>query len=278
MTMTLLQLQRISVGQVGIIPGDVKMITTANLATITAAGYLNGVGTQLQEVLLANNDVVECLYNYNVSTGSGTLGFFQPSIVKGVITLGLWENPGNVLLPVVSGHFAVFNGTSGQIYDDGYLPSNAALTNVVMQSGASVIGDIPKYNDVNGTLVDSGILATNLVTKNTSNQMAAGGEILLDKGTGTVSTGAVTINKQSGVITGTFTTAAAGTTSVTFNNSEITSTSVILVSLMGGSNTIPGVQLSCAYASSGVATLVVTNNNVAGSALSGTLIIGFVVL
>lgn len=104
------------------------------------------------------------------------------------------------------------------------------------------------------------------------------GSVLTTKGTGTISAGAVTINAQSGVITGTFSTAAAGTTSVTFNNSLIKSNSVILVSLMGGTNAIPGVQLSCAYSSAGVATLVVTNNNVAGSALSGTLLIGFVVL
>lgn len=104
------------------------------------------------------------------------------------------------------------------------------------------------------------------------------GSLLTQKGTGTIATGAVTINTQSGVITGTFSTSAASTTSVTFNNSKIVSTSVILVSLMGGTNVIPGVQLSCAYASAGVGTLVVTNNNVAGSALSGTLIIGFVVL
>jgi hypothetical protein len=105
------------------------------------------------------------------------------------------------------------------------------------------------------------------------------GSVLTQKGTGTVSTGAVTINDQSGVITtGSLTTAAAATTAVTFNNSKIVSTSVILVSLMGGTNTIPGVQLSCVYSSAGVATLNITNNNVAGSALNGTLLIGFVVL
>jgi len=104
------------------------------------------------------------------------------------------------------------------------------------------------------------------------------GSVLTVKGTGTVSAGAVTINTQSGVITVTVSTTAAGTTSITFNNTKIATNSVILVSLMGGSNVIPGVQLSCAVASAGVGTLVVTNNNVAGSALSGTLIIGFEVL
>lgn len=105
------------------------------------------------------------------------------------------------------------------------------------------------------------------------------GSVLTQKANGTVSTGAVTANGQSGVITtGSLTTAAAATTSITFNNSKIVSTSVILVSLMGGTNAIPGVQLSCVYSSTGVATLNITNNNVAGSALSGTLLIGYTVL
>ena len=120
-------------------------------------------------------------------------------------------------------------------------------------------------------------IANQAVETGAVNQLLASSAVLLDKGTGTVSAGAVTVNHQSGVITATVSTAAAGTTSITFNNSLIASTSVILVSLMGGSNVIPGVQLSCAYSSAGVGTLVVTNNNVAGSALSGTLIIGFVV-
>jgi len=141
-----------------------------------------------------------------------------------------------------------------------------------------VSGNLPSFSGTAGNIADSGIAATNVMTKNSVNQMAAGAAVLADKGIGTVTTGAVTINKQAGVITGTFTTAAAGTTTVTFNNSEIASTSVILVSLMGGTNAVPGVQLSCAYTSAGVATLTVTNNNVAGTALSGTLIIGFVVL
>jgi len=104
------------------------------------------------------------------------------------------------------------------------------------------------------------------------------GQIVADKGTGTVSAGAVTINHQAGVITTTsLTTAAGSSATVTLNDSDITSSSVILVSLMGGTNTTIGIQLSCAYTSAGVATLTISNNN-ASAALNGTLFIGFCVL
>jgi hypothetical protein len=149
----------------------------------------------------------------------------------------------------------------------------------VTLSGASVIGNFPVFSSVSGQVIDSGHLASNIMYKNVSNQMAAGATVLMDKAPGTVSTGSVTINKQSGVITAAVTTAAAATTAITLNNSEITSTSVLLVSNMGGSNTtIPGVQLSLVYVSAGVATLNITNNNVAGTALNGNVLVGFAVL
>lgn len=210
----------------------VRIYTSATLAQVQAAGWLNNA--EAQAYVLSPKNLYEVSYN-----SGANVALFTLAVTNNVYTLSL--------------AYAI-------------------------NAGTTVVGDLASFSNTSGGLADSGILATNVVVKNAVNQMAAGAGVLLDKGTGTVSTGAVTINKQSGVITGTFTTAAAATDTVTFNNSEVTSTSVILVSLMGGTNVIPGVQLSCAYTSAGVATLSVTNNNVAGSALSGTLIIGFVVL
>lgn len=150
--MSLLNIVRVSVGEVGVRPGSVKMITTDGISAITTAGYLNGVGNQLPTVDLAPSDVIECLYSYNSITDSGILGFFQPSISNGVITLNLWENPGNVLLPVVSGDFAVFNGTTGQIKDAGYSASDPLKTKVVMATAATIVGYLAHFTDIAGTI------------------------------------------------------------------------------------------------------------------------------
>lgn len=103
------------------------------------------------------------------------------------------------------------------------------------------------------------------------------GKATFQKGTGSGAT--PTVNTQSGVVTtaSLSTSAASSATATTITNSEVSSTSVILVSLMGGTNTIPGVSIS-AVPTTNTITVTVTNNNVAGSALNGTLIIGFVVL
>jgi hypothetical protein len=158
--MSLLQLQRISVGQVGVKPGSVKMLTTDNFATITAAGYLNGVGNQLPEVALAPSDVIECMYSYNTLTDTGSLAYFIPSMSNGIITLTVQGNPGDVTLPVVSGHFSVFSGTTGLMHDAGFAPSNPALSTVSMFSGTSAANALAVYADAVGTLKPASTTAT----------------------------------------------------------------------------------------------------------------------
>ncbi len=150
-------------GMVGVLPNQKFMVTGDSLATITAAGYLNQVS--LESNPISNTDVLQILYAYNLSTTSGTYGIFTVSISgTGTITLVEWVNPGDVLLPVVSGDFANFNGTSGQIKDLGYSPSNAAKTKVVMASAATISGQLAQFNDTTGTIGDSGVTAASLTT------------------------------------------------------------------------------------------------------------------
>lgn len=131
-------------------PRTFKMVTTANLATITTAGYLsNGTGSPFS---IEPTDVLEVTYSYSEATKVGTYGKFIPTISNGIITLSLWANPGNVDLPVTSGHFAFFNGTTGKISDQNKVPSDATQLNVVMQKNPSVINGIPGYTDLGGTI------------------------------------------------------------------------------------------------------------------------------
>jgi hypothetical protein len=104
------------------------------------------------------------------------------------------------------------------------------------------------------------------------------GSVLMDRGTATSTAGAATINHQAGVVTTeALTTAAASAYAFTLTNSRITTASIVLLQLMGGTNTTRGLELR-AIPGSGSATLSIYNNNVAGSALNGTLIFGFVVI
>ncbi len=162
--MGILQLPVQLPAQVGILPATKKMITTDNLATITAAAYLNAV--DLQSNPLSQSDILEVLYSYNEQTKSGTFGIFTVGISNGTITLSQWADIANVTLPVVSGHLTVFDGTTGQLKDSGYLPSNAAKTVVPMVTSVpTVSGRVATFSDTAGTIQDSGTLLSALQVK-----------------------------------------------------------------------------------------------------------------
>ncbi len=123
--MSLKQLVRVNVGEVGILPGTVKMVSTDSLATITTAGYLNGVnnGNIVSGVQLSPTDVIECLYSFNDSTGSCSFTLLRPTFSNGVITLN--ADAGSEGL--TSGH--IFVGNSANVATDVALSGDATLSN-----------------------------------------------------------------------------------------------------------------------------------------------------
>lgn len=259
-------------GYAGFSPEIVRIVTTATLSQVTTAGWYNN--SPIAGESLANVDIVLICYNYASSTQA--TAFFSVAIsAKGVVTFSLAES--SVVLPVVSGHFANFSGTSGAITDDGYLPSNAALTNVVMQSAASVIGDVPKYNDVNGTLVDSGIAASNIMSLAAVNTMTGASSIVAVKANGTEAANAVTASGMAGKITtSSLTTAGGANYAITWTNTFIAATNVVLLTIAGGTNTTENITLKV-IPGAGSATLTIYNNT-AATALNGTIIISYLVM
>jgi hypothetical protein len=148
--MGILQITTDEIGQVAELPRRVKIITTDALAVVTAAGYLNPIS------LLSNtiypSDVIDLVYSWSNATQSGTYEVFLPSFSGSTITLVAWVDPGNVLLPVVANDFANFNGTTGQLKDAGYSPSDPAKTKVVMATGATVANHLMVSTDTAGTV------------------------------------------------------------------------------------------------------------------------------
>ena len=142
-------------GQVGNITCNKSpLVTTDNLATITAAGYLNQF--KLEGNPISPADVLNVLYNYNPVTNTGTFEQFTVSISNGVISLVQFTNPGDVLLPVVSGDIPIFNGTAGQIKDSTVKFSNSTDTVAPLFNGTATVGDFVTVSNANKTIKDSG--------------------------------------------------------------------------------------------------------------------------
>jgi hypothetical protein len=139
-------------GQTDVNPNIVKITTSDSYDTITTAGWL--VPANIAPIYVNPLDILFVDYNYNVTTSPpANFGIFQPVYNNGVITLVPTSGTGSVNLPVVSGHFANFQGTSGTIGDNGFVPTNASLTKVVMAAaGTYTSGNILVSNDANGSL------------------------------------------------------------------------------------------------------------------------------
>ncbi len=131
--------------------------------------------------------------------------------------------------------------------------SDATQANVASVSGATTINTIAVFSDIAGTI---------------KNQA---------KANGTEAANAVTANGQAGLITtSALTTAGAANYAITWTDSFILAGSTILLTLMGGTNTVKNITLQ-AVAGAGTATLTIYNNT-AATALNGTVIIGYQVI
>lgn len=115
-------------GQNGVSPRRVQLVTTDNLATVTTAGYLSN--QKLSPDQVKPTDIFDVIYSYSAVSGAGTYAVFLPTITAGVVTLALDVSEGNVTLPVVSGNVAQFNGTTGLIQDSGIAAVNLALSSL----------------------------------------------------------------------------------------------------------------------------------------------------
>lgn len=209
-------------------------IAATDIATTSTAVLLTPSGDQ---TITTNNLTVA---QGNLVAGSsghaGTVSSFPATAARGSLVLAAVNNTGDTLTTI----------------------SNAAM------GQASVI-----------SIPDPGAATAKFILDSGSQTMAVASNLALDKGTGTEVANAVTIDAQAGVITSAaLTTAQYATETITLTNNKILTSSVVIASVMGGTNTTPGVTVS-ATAGSGTSTIVITNLN--SSALNGTVIIGFAV-
>jgi hypothetical protein len=181
--MSILNIVTETPGLTGVIPRLVHIQTDDTLAEITAANYLEPAIKQGYSFYETDKFVV--------SDSAGVSRFFSPTISSGSITLT--QMAGTVTSAVTAGNFVVFDGTSGDVEDAGYLPSNAAKTRVVMADGATVANNLATFADTTGTAKDAGARIISGTTEtfggsSTSHVFTVTGLTVAAKGTAVVRT------------------------------------------------------------------------------------------
>lgn len=237
-------------------PSQVVLLNPLADQTITAHNLILGAGN----VQAGASGSAGALISY---PGTASKGYFE---IAGV------ANTGNTAV-------SLSNAAHGQATTYSLPDCGNALGQVLNAATATPFtsGHLISASGTAGVTTDSNILATNVVSKAAANTFAAGGSIILNKVNGTESGNAVTASGVAGVITtSSLTTAAAGSYAITWTNTAITATSVVLLTISGGTNTTENITLKCAPGS-GSATLTIYNNT-AATALNGTILISYMVV
>lgn len=328
--MSILNIQTVQTGLVGVIPYPIYIRTNDTYATVTTSGYLN------EAHQLGNTFSPEQMAL--VYTSDDGPVWLKVTVSGSTYSLAQLSSPGDITLPTIASNIIVSTDTAGTLgnlagtaINRGSLqaglsgtagtlisyPATASqgslivaavantgnttttLSNVAMGQ-ASVVsipdpvnsvsrlligatatpfvsGNFPVASGTAGLMVDSGVAAAQLMRLNAVNTLTGSGQIVLVKASGTESANAVTASGNAGVITtSALSTAAGATYSITWTNTLITATSVIGLTIQGGTNTVFSIQFSC-VPGAGSATLVIRNIGPT-NALNGTVLIGYTVL
>lgn len=139
-------IKQMSIGVSGF-PVQIVLIDTDNtIDEVLTTGYL-GSSNNASGVILTNKQAAV------VYTTDGGIGNYQVSVSSGGVASLVANTDGFVNLPVVSGDFAVFDGTTGVIKDAGFSPSDATKTKVAMKgTGTVAAGYMAKFADEFGTI------------------------------------------------------------------------------------------------------------------------------
>lgn len=244
-------------------PGDVVTPTTANYL----AHFTNTTGTISSAAANVTNPG-------NISAGlSGTAGVlksFPGTASKGSFNFQATANTGDTVSTLT-------NAAMGQATTITIPDPAGATGNVAVAPAALVNNNLVKASGTAGLIADAGIATTAVMQTTAVNTMSGSGQIILVKANGTEAGNAVTASGNAGVITtSSLTTAGGASYAITWTNTKITGTSVVGLTIQGGTNTVQNITFSC-VPGSGTATLTIYNNTAATS-LNGTILLGYTVL
>ena len=246
-------------------PGSVTLPTIPNhfIASTDVNGTLaNITGTMIQAGSI----------QAGLSGTAGTLISYPGTALKGSFVFAAVANTGNTVTTFSNN--AMGQTTAVNVPDPGN-PIGQVL--IAATATPFVNGNFPVNSGTAGKMVDSGVAAAQLMQLNAVNTLTGSGQIILVKANASESGNAVTASGNAGVITtSSLTTAGGSSYAITWTNTKITSTSVILLTIMGGTNTVENITLK-ATAGSGTSTLTIYNNT-AATPLNGTILIGYTVL
>jgi len=120
------------VGQAGVFPAIIYILTNDTLAEVTTAGYLNGI-VQKFNTPLNDSDMALVTTKTSPNAQSTQVGWLSVSYANGDWSLIASAGPGDVILPTIANHLATYTDTLGTLSED----PTTAISGGNIQAGLS---------------------------------------------------------------------------------------------------------------------------------------------
>lgn len=157
-----------------------------------------------------------------------------------------------------------------------FMTTPSSSSGVTFSGGASTANALAVYSNTSGDLKAANAAVTLGQALTVTGTVSSSG-VLVTRVNATEAGGNVTASGNAGVITTSALTTVPGSTYViTWTNTQITTSSVVFVFIMGGTNSINNVSIS-ATALNGSSQITIQNND-AGSNLNGNILLGYLVI
>lgn len=163
--MPILNFQTTFIGETGILPSRVAILTNDPEATVLTAGYLNKIvqnGASFPLPCLAEVSTKATL------TSDYRVGWYQIVHSGGNWSLTAAGSPGDVVLPTIANHIAVFTNTTGQIGEDAATAINGGNIQAGLSGTAGTLISFPSTAS-KGALIVAGVANTGNTNTTLSN-------------------------------------------------------------------------------------------------------------
>ncbi len=148
--MPILNVQPNQIGQAGIFPAMIFILTNDTLAEVTAPGYLNGV-VQKFGVPLSEADIALVTTKTSSNAKSTQVGWFSVVETNGNWGLTVPTSSGGVILPTIANRIATYVNTLGQLSEDALTAVNGGSIQAGLSGTAGILSSFPASAN-NGSL------------------------------------------------------------------------------------------------------------------------------
>jgi hypothetical protein len=295
--MPILNVQPNQIGQAGVFPALIYILTNDTLAEVTATGYLNGI-TQRFNIPLSEADMALVTTKTSEGATSTQVGWFGVVNSNGNWSLTGTTGEGTVILPTIANHIATYTNVDGTLSEDpataisggniqaglsgtaGYLasfPGTAAkgsLRLVGVASAGDTVTTITNASQAAArtyTIPDGGASSSFLLTNSGGTQTISTGSLALTAGNVTSTAGNVTAGSSghAGVLTSFPGTAANGSLIIAAVDAGAAHTTTISNTGMGQSTVYSLGDIGASTGGIVVSTEVITMKSVVGAASAG---------